>query len=308
MGLVSHPFTFQSNLDSTRAFLSEVYRANNMLHYLIPTRIENQKYGPCGPDYTPIDDEVFKIWRLSRKPDSDIVALSHRGWFGNYHIEIHPKYKNLEKELFAKIENFEQTNPDNEKSLIYMYTVDKDSKRITHLTEMGYEDRGLHEYNYEFPADAPIPEYEVPEGFKIRHLFGEEDYPEYIKIVGSVFTHCGEHMTLEKMRFMSEAEFYYDDLHIVATTEDGTFVGFCINRFDPLTKIAQMEGVAVHPDYAGLGLEKAMLCEGLKQMMKKQPLLICSVEIDKADQENELLLSSGYVQSAEMNIWKKSLK
>lgn len=306
MQLIMHPFSYEEHLDSVRSLLLDIYRLSGMLHYLIPTKVENQKFGPCGPDYSSADDATIKIWRLSSSPVSEIAAISHRGSAGNYHIEIHPKHKAREKELFAQIEEFERTNPANERNRILMYTVDLDPTRIAHLTEMGYEDYGLHEYNYEFPADAPIPDYEIPEGFAIRSLTGEEDYPEFIEIVGSVFTHCSEFMTLKRMRFMAQAEFFFHDLHLVATNENDEFVGFCFYRFDPLTRIAEVEGIGTNPDYTGLGLEKALLCEGMKNLQKKGPLLACCVEVDVSDKENQLLLSAGYVRSAIMNMWGKS--
>ena len=105
---------------------------------------------------------------------------------------------------------------------------------------------------------------------------------------------------------MAQAEFFYHDLHMVVTNEDGEFVGFCFYRFDPLTKIAEVEGVGIHADYTGLGLEKALLCEGMKNLRKKQPLLACCVEVDASDEFNEHLLSAGYIRSAIMNMWSKS--
>ncbi len=307
MQLFIHPFSFTNDLDTVRAFLSEVYMKNGTLHYLIPTKVENQKRGPCGLDYSPADDETIKVWRASSDPDAEIIAVSHRGSAGNYHIEIHPSYKDMEKDLFAQIEELERTNPNIVRNRIIMYTVDSDQKRITHLTEMGYEDTGLHEYNYEFPSNTPVPAYELPEGFKIRSIRGEDDYAAFIKVVGSVFTHCGENMTLEKMRFLAEADFFHHDLHLVATTEDDEFVGFCMYRFDPSTKIAEVEGMGVLPDFEKLDLEKAMLCEGMKSLRKKGPLLACSVEVDISDDLNQFLLSAGFVQSAEMNMWRKPL-
>ncbi len=307
MKIFMHPFTFEDDLDSVRAFLSEAYKIAGSLHYLIPTKIENQKYGPCGPDYSAADDEAFKIWRSSSRPDAKIIAVSHRGSAGNYHIEIHPTYKETEKELFAQIEDLERVRTDNERSRLYMYTVGQDLTRIEHLTEMGYADYGLHEYNYEFPASESVPQYELPEGFKIRFLLGEKDYPAYLKLVGSVFTHCGEYMTLKKLKFMTRAEFFYHDLHLLATTEDGDFVGFCMYRFDLLTKIAEMEGMGILPSFTGIGLEKALLCEGMKNLRKKRPLLVCSVEVDISEELNEFLLSAGYVRSATMNMWGKAL-
>jgi ribosomal protein S18 acetylase RimI-like enzyme len=307
MGLVMHPFTYEDDLDAVRAFLLEVFKANGSLHYLIPTKIENQKFGPCGPEYSSADDEAIKVWRASIEPDSEVLAVSHRGSAGNYHIEIHPRHKAMEKDLFAQIEAFERSNPENERKRIYLYTVDPDTQRPSHLTALGYEDYGLHEYNYMFPAGSPTPPYELPGGLSVRPLIGEEDYPAYTRLVGSVFTHCAPYFTVDRMRFMVQAEFFYHGLHPVATTADGEFVGFCICRLDPLTRIAEVEGLGVLPGFEGRGLEKALLCEALKNLMGREPLLVCAVEVDVSEDFNQHLQSAGFVRSATMNMWGKSL-
>jgi len=270
-------FSYDRNLDQVRRFLLEIYKESGTLHYLIPTKIENQKFGPCGPDYSPNDDEAIKIWRVSNQDDSNIIAVSHRGSAGNYHIEIHPDYKQMEKELFLEIEKLEKSIVGEEKSRIYMYTVDSDSKRPPVLTEMGYEDYGLHEYNYWFPQDSLIPENPLPVGYSIIDLRNEEDYPKFIEVIGSVYDHCRQHMTLEKMRFMTKAEFYHHDLNLVAVDNTGRFVGFCMYRLDPLTGIAEIEALDTHPDFNNLGIEEALLSEGLRRLIKHQPNLICSV-------------------------------
>ena len=101
---IGKSFLFTSN----RRFFLEIYKKNNELHYLIPTKIENQKFGPCGPEYTIKDDEAIKIWRALNRDDPDTIAVSHRGSAGNYHIEIHPDYKHKERELFRQIEKLEK--------------------------------------------------------------------------------------------------------------------------------------------------------------------------------------------------------
>ncbi|TFG95865.1 hypothetical protein E4H12_12370 [Candidatus Thorarchaeota archaeon] len=116
MAIVREPFSYDRNLNEVRMFLLNIYKETGALHYLIPTKIENQKFGPCGPDYSPKDDDAIKIWRISKSDDSEIIAVSHRGSAGNYHIEIHPDYKHMEKELFQEIENLERTIVGEEKS------------------------------------------------------------------------------------------------------------------------------------------------------------------------------------------------
>ncbi|NHI88835.1 MAG: GNAT family N-acetyltransferase [Candidatus Thorarchaeota archaeon] len=303
MSIVRCPFNFDRDLDRVREFLLEVYNSAGALHYLVPTKIENQKYGPCGNDYSPKDDEAIKIWKQSGKDRADIVAVSHRGSSANYHIEIHPDYKDLERELFLEIEKLESSISPEPNARMYMYTVGPDSERASILTDMGYEDYGLHEYNYRGPHDKPTPRNPPPDGFTLRGLEGEEDYPDFIKVVGSVYDHCRQYMTLQKMKFMTQAEFYHRDLNLVMINHDGSFVGFCMYRLDPLTRIAEMEALGVHPDFEGWGLESALLTEGLRRLMTYQPNFVCAVEIDVSEQLNQFLESAGFVRSVTMNQW-----
>jgi len=306
MKIIMESFRYERDLDRVRKFLLNIYRKNGELHYLIPTKIENQKYGPCGPDYSPKDDEAIKIWR-ELNSDSELIAVSHRGSAGNYHVEIHPDYKDNERELFAEIERLEKSISGEEKKRMYMYTVSSDHERPQALTEMGYEDYGLHEYNYWFPPDSSIPDNPMPQGFTIGDLSDEENYPKFIKVVGSAYEHCREHMTLKKMKFMTEADFFHPDLNLVAVDDTGMFVGFCMYRLDPMTGIAEMEAVDMHPDFSNLGIEQALLSEGLKRILKHKPTLICSVEVDVNEPLNQLLKSAGFVQSVTMNMWGKMI-
>lgn len=307
MAIVRESFSYDRNLNEVRMFLHQIYKQTGALHYLIPTKIENQKFGPCGPDYSPKDDDAIKIWRISKCDDSEIIAVSHRGSAGNYHIEIHPDYKHMEKELFQEIENLEKTIVDEEKSRMYMYTVSSDSSRPQVLTERDYEDYGLHEYNYEFPLNESIPNNRPPEGYSIRSVSNEQDYLKFIEVIGSVYDHCRQHMTLEKMRFMTQAEFYHQDLTLATVDDSGRFVGFCMFRLDPLTNIAEMELLDVHPDFRNLGLEEAMLSEGLQRVMKYRPILLCVVEVDVSDPLNEKLESAGFIRSVSMDMWGKMI-
>ena len=308
MRIVREGFSFDRNLEQVRMFLLEIYKQTGALHYLIPIKIENQKFGPCGPDYSPEDDAAIQIWRGSSNDDSRIIAVSHRGSAGNYHIEIHPEFKHMEKDLFQEIEKLEKEIIGKERSRMYMYTVGPDSQRAEILTELGYEDYGLHEYNYEFPQDASIPDSPLQEGYRIRSLKGEQDYPSFIEVIGSVYDHCRENMTLKKMRFMAEADFYHHDLTLIATDSVNRFVGFCMYRFDSMTSVAEMEILGTRPDFENLGLEESLLSEGLRRVMNYRPKLVCAVEIDVSDPLNQMLDSAGFVRSVTMNQWGKMIE
>ena len=115
-------------------------------------------------------------------------------------------------------------------------------------------------------------------------------------------------MTIEKMRFMAEADFYHHDLTLVVTDDEDRFVGFCMYRFDPSTSVAEIEILGVRPDFEGLGFEEALLSEGLRRVLKYKPGLVCAVEIDVSDPMNQMLESAGFVQSATMNQWGKIIE
>jgi ribosomal protein S18 acetylase RimI-like enzyme len=255
-----------------------------------------------------MDDEAFSIWRLSDNVDSNMVAISHRGSAANYHIEVHPDYKNKERDLFEEIEKLERSIACGKSSRMLMYTVGPDSMRANVLKEMGYEDYGLHEYNYEFSQDASIPNNQLPEGYTIRDLSNEQDYSKFIEVIGSVYDHCRQYMTLEKMRFMAQAEFFHPDLNLVVVDDTDMFVGFCMFRLDPMTGIAEMEALGTHPDFRNLGLEEALLSEGLRRIVNHQTNLICAVEIDISDSLNQMLESAGFVRTVTMNMWGKTIE
>jgi ribosomal protein S18 acetylase RimI-like enzyme len=115
-------------------------------------------------------------------------------------------------------------------------------------------------------------------------------------------------MTLEKMRFMTKAEFYHQDLNLIVADGAGRFVAFCMYRLDPLTGVAEMEALGAHPEFRNLGLEEALLSEGLRRVMKHQPNLICAVEIDVSDPLNQILESAGFIRNVTMNQWGKVLE
>ena len=308
MTVVNLDFSYERDLDSVRYFLSEIFRLTGSLHYLIPTKVENHKYGPCGPTYTEKDNEDIQIWQKLTDSEnlSPIIAISHRGSVGNYHIEIHPDYKQLEPEIIQKLEDIEKRKLGNKtQSTIYMYTVEPDTARKRTLSDLQYVNLGLHEYNYIFPDLKDIPSYKTVEGFKIRNIIGVEDYPSLMESIGSVYEHCAAHMTLEKLEIMTQAQFYHADLDLIVLTPTNEIASFCTFRLDPLSKIAELEMIGTKKDYRNLGLEKVLISEGLARLVKYQPKLVCIVELDISDNLNDIISSVGFIKQTNMYMWSK---
>ncbi|MCK5301700.1 MAG: hypothetical protein KAJ96_01055 [Candidatus Thorarchaeota archaeon] len=62
--------SYETDLDGVRALLLGIFKPINSLHYLIPIKIENHKYGPCGSKHTEKDDDDIVIWELANEVDN----------------------------------------------------------------------------------------------------------------------------------------------------------------------------------------------------------------------------------------------
>jgi hypothetical protein len=128
---------------------------------------------------------------------------------GDCWIQIHPNHRNLEKKIVLWLEKQIKGTRSNEnlRSELLFRVNATDEKRTALLKELGYKDLGLEEYNRRRPTNAPIPEYQLPEGFSIRSVDIEEDFVQYKKVQEAVFPHCS-YMTERRAKIYSTASFY----------------------------------------------------------------------------------------------------
>ncbi|MFW9931497.1 MAG: hypothetical protein ACFFDR_02490, partial [Candidatus Thorarchaeota archaeon] len=191
-------FHWYDDLGSVMDFLTEVWTMTQSLRNWIPQRFENRRFGPCGPEYNDEDDSFVKIWEdVDATGDSKIVAVGILSDSPDSFLNLHPEYKHLEREIVLDMERMRSAKPlnDDRGSRIAFFIEATDTERIELYKEMGYNDLGVCEHNRTRPLDLPIPDYELPDGYSIRHVTLPEDYENYHEVVGSVFSHCGKYMT-----------------------------------------------------------------------------------------------------------------
>ena len=279
MKLIHKYYNHSRDFVSIRKFLMDIFDSIHSFQYFIPSNIENNKYGPCGTTYKEEDDKSFIIWSIHEEnyPDK-VIGLS----FFNSHelitLEIHPSYKKHEE---AIIEQLEIIYKDNNTLSFLLCENDLEKEKI--LLSKGYI---RNEYDLSFrirELNEPIPKIDLPEGFVIRNIAGMDDYEKLLTVIGSTFPHCQENMTIEKIEFLTTAEFYHQDLDLICESPNGEFSSFITIRFDEVSKIAEFEPVGTHPNYRRLNLAKILICEGLKRLQSYEPKLIC---ITQANNDN----------------------
>jgi mycothiol synthase len=311
MALGIRSFTWKDDFELVRAFLIRTYKATHSLQNWIPSRFENVKFGPCGPEYRDEDDEYIKIWR---KTDDDIpsgakmVAVTFCEPSGDCWIQIDPSHRSNEREivLWMETQSRKMERGENPERKLRFYVDERDETRQALLAELGYEDTGFLEYNRTRLVDQPIPDCQLPSDFTVRSVDIEKDFIQYKKVQAAAFPHCGC-MTERTAKIYSTASFYHPDLDLVAVDGRGNFAAFCTVRIDPVSRMAELEPVGTHPDYRRRGLARSVICEGLRRLRKYNPSLICIQGAAATDAANRLYDSVGFTRKTEVHTWRKTL-
>lgn len=312
MVLKVRSFTWKKDYELVRAFLALTYSLTHSFQNWIPSMFENIKRGPCGREYRDEEDEYIKIWE--NLDDSCISSVSKMAAVtfcrpsGDCWIQIHPDYRFSEREIVLWLEEQRRKVRSHENvELELRFRVNEtDQKRIALLTELGYHDFGLEEYDRRRPVDKRIPDCHLPDGFSVRSVDVEKDYAQYKKVLAAVFSHCSC-MTERTARTYAAASFYNKDLDLVAVDRHGDFAAFCTVRMDPGSGMAELEPVGTHPNYRRLGLAKSVICEGLRRLQKYQPSTMCILGAATSEAANRLYDSVGFTEKTEVHLWQKKL-
>ena len=116
------------------------------------------------------------------------------------------------------------------------------------------------------PADLPVKEYRIPEGFVVRSLAGESEAEAYVALHRQTFG--TNNMTLGwRLRTIQHPD-YVPDLDLVVAVPDGRLAAFCICWLDVHGSelIGQIEPLGCHADFRRYALGRLALAEGLRRL------------------------------------------
>jgi mycothiol synthase len=119
------------------------------------------------------------------------------------------------------------------------------------------------------PLTQPIPDPQLPPGFRIRPLGGEAEIEAYVALHRAAFG--TQNMTIEYRRTIMSAPDYLPELDLVAIAPNGELAAFCVCQIfpdDTPRASSQKEGwtdpQGAHPAYQRLGLAKALMLSGMR--------------------------------------------
>lgn len=299
-------YQYDKDIDEARRFLGDVFSLTRKHYTCVPSRLENERHGPCGSEDIREDDSKLRIWEYVDDNGPSMVAITILEPNGVFWMNVHPEHHELVREIIPAIEEQRRsTSKDDGRDLKIGTPVPVGfTSRIKVLREFGFEDGGLCEHNQVRPLDLPPPEFQPPEGYTVRHVILPDDFEPYSEVVNTVFSHCN--MTKKLAILYTEAGFYNEELDLIVEAPDGSFAAFVTVRIDPETRMAELEPVGTHPNHREKGLGKAVCAEGIKRVQKYNPTCIVILGAAPTEGATRLYASLGFVKE-DVHLWKKVL-
>ncbi|MCP5095701.1 MAG: GNAT family N-acetyltransferase [Chloroflexi bacterium] len=150
---------------------------------------------------------------------------------------------------------------------------DDDIDRIALLEQHGFVMQEIRSLNMARSLNKPVPAPQLPAGFSIRHVAGEQEAAAIVALHRAAFG--TKYMTVEKRLSTMRMSEYDAELDLLLITPNGRFSAYCtcsISHEDN-ERTGRNEGyldiVATHPDFQRQGLARVLLLAGCRKLKRR---------------------------------------
>ena len=215
--------------------------------------------------------------RLWFDADDRIVGFAFVDPYHNLRFEVDPlgADPDLESEIVAWGDTcLERAMQESGESLTLDASCrDDDAERTKLLERHGFMRKELRTLHLVRSLHAPIPRPQVPAGFCIRHVAGEQEVSALVTLHRAAFGTA--HMTVEERLAMMRVPEYEPALDLLVSAPDGRLAAYCLCSIsrEENRRTGRNEGytdpVATHPDFRRRGLARALLLAGLQALKQR---------------------------------------
>ena len=146
---------------------------------------------------------------------------------------------------------------------------DSDGPRIAFLEARVFVKVERHSVRYSRTLDGELPVPTLPPGMRLRNVT-EADIDERAELHRDAWSVWGNStFSANKYRRIRAAPNYDETLDIVVEGEDGRLLSYCITWFDEANGIGHFEPVGTRRAFAGKGLGRAVVMEGLRRLKER---------------------------------------
>jgi ribosomal protein S18 acetylase RimI-like enzyme len=178
---------------------------------------------------------------------------------GELDFQLHPESTGL---LGDVLDWFESTA---QQDVIRAWALEAHEETVAALAAASYElDEGRWYEHMLAPLDDQLARPEVPDGYELRTVRGDEDVDARVEMHRAAFS--PSRVVPASYRRLMRAWPYRPELDQVAVAPDGSFAAFCLCWLDEDNRVGNLEPVGTHPDHRRLGLARAVCQAGLRSL------------------------------------------
>ena len=270
----SYPFEESRDMEKAIELLLTCKEAESIDHFL-PFMLRLVLTSSALLSSTSIDPVTdVRVWKKSDETLCGFALVDLSVWGLFYLVPPSEEGGALEQEILSWACSRASHIGQSESIALRCRRVREDNpKRISSLEREGFrrenDRQGLRMVR---PLDVPLDRPLIPQGFKIRHLSGQDKIKAYVALVNSAIPKATSVETHQKW---IETPEYIPELDLIAVAEDGTFAAFCQSYYDPLelARSTRREGwtdpIGTALPYRKKGLARAIVLESLWRLKSR---------------------------------------
>lgn len=265
--IISRPYAGEEDLQSITALLAAVRDAKVISRYPGAADLEEMLSLQAVKENT----------RLWWDADGDLAAFAIVDHYQNlwYESRRGEATNQIEGEIIdwgvCCIRKF--MAPSGEEASLDAGCRDEDAARIELLEAHGFIKQDITTLHMAQALTGSMPAPQLPEGFVLRTVAGEGEVEDLVRLHRCAFG--TEHLTVEERQAMIRMQDYDPELDLLVTAPDGRMAAYCLCSIDDGEnrisgrKTGSVDTIAVHPDFRGLGLAKALLLAGMVKLSQR---------------------------------------
>ena len=272
--MTSHPFESNRDMEKVIALLLTCKEAESIDHFLpfmlrlvlTPTSLLSSSSIDLAAD--------VRIWKQNDGTVCGFALVDLSVWGLFYLASPGEEGGELEQEIISWACNRASHISRGKSITLRCRRVREDNpKRISSLEWQGFRrDTNRQGLRMVRRLDVPLDKPLVPQGFKIRHLSGQDEVEAYVALENSAIP---EATSVETHQRWIDTPEYISELDLIAVADDGTFAAFCQSYYDPLELVRSVrkEGwtdpIGTAPSYRKKGLARAIILEALWRLKSR---------------------------------------
>jgi len=228
----------------------------------------------------PAATDFARLVRLWEATPGEVVALAIFEPPLNFEFDVLPGLagrSGIEDEILAWAESLRRQSLGAEGEIPKAYEMlgmdtlsttclDSDAPRIAFLEAHAYTAVERHAVRYARRLAEAISSPAMPAGMRVRHAT-DSDIEARAELHRDAWSVWGPSaFSAGRYRRLRQAPIYDEELDIVLEDADGRLLSYCIAWFDASNGIGHFEPVGTRPAFAGQGLARAVVTEGLRRL------------------------------------------